>query len=175
MANTISLKTLLISRTDIFFQILRFFLQNIFLPASDKEKCPYVAYEWSLTKKPPWFFHFLFLSQAFGCFGRGWSDAKSVLKKVIYDSLTAIATWFVKCECRIGLDRGTASGVCTKKRSTEMAQQKNPQKNLGSFFRNSWTLNNLVNKVKICPHDFSFYLLCVFHELHNLSSKTFWC
>ena len=97
------------------------------------------------------------------CFGRGWSDAKSVLKKVIYDSLTAIATWFVKCECRIGLDRGTASGVCTKKRSTEMAQQKNPQKNLGSFFRNSWTI--LWTNLKfVCQHGFSLYLPCVFHE-----------
>ena len=94
----------------------KIFLAKHFLPDSDKEKCPYVAYEWSLTKKPPWFFHFLFLSQAFGCFGRGWSDAKSVLKKVIYDSTTAIATWFVKCECRIGLDLETMSPVSTKKR-----------------------------------------------------------
>ena len=108
------------------------------------------------------------------CFGRGWSDAKSVLKKVIYDSLTAIATWFVKCECRIGLDRGTASGVCTKKRSTEMAQQKNPQKNFGSFFRNSWTI--LWTNLKfVCQHGFSLYLPCVFHESHNLLSRTFWC
>ena len=116
-----------------------------------------------------YYFYFIFLSPArlLVCFGRGWSDAKSVLKKVIYDSLTAIATWFVKCECRIGLDRGTASGVCTKKRSTEMAQQKNPQKNLGSFFRNSWTI--LWTNLKfVRPHGFFLYLPCVFHELHNL-------
>ena len=42
-----------------------------------------------------YYFYFIFLSPVgfwLVCFGRGWSDAKSVLKKVIYDSLTAIAT-----------------------------------------------------------------------------------